>query len=336
MISALFVLILQAPAHASDSYFKGVCDASAAVAIGSTHLLVAEDENDALLLYATGNPTAVKTFDFSSLLRIDIDRESDIEGAARIGNRIYWITSHGRNGKGKIRANRYQLFATDISNSQPTTLELDWVGSYRKLIDDVLNIHSWESPDSNVTTVAISLLREATLLHDKKEKQLAPKKDGLNIEALAALPSHQGLLIGLRNPLFQNRALVLHLKNPDLLFAGNGAKARFGEPRFIDLDGLGLRSMAYHPATKKLLIIAGGKKSGGSFKLFEWDYHKNTPPVLIWTLPSTQGSNPEGLVIKGSQIHVLHDEGSRLIQGKPCKENNRQDRQFSMHAYHLK
>ena len=62
-----------------------------------------------------------RVFDFASYLRSNIDRESDIEGAARLGGRIYWITSHGRSKKGKRRSNRYRLFATDIADAPPRT-----------------------------------------------------------------------------------------------------------------------------------------------------------------------------------------------------------------------
>ena len=40
--------------------------------------------------------------------------ESDIEACTRVGDIIYWITSHGRSKKGKWRNSRYRLFATEI------------------------------------------------------------------------------------------------------------------------------------------------------------------------------------------------------------------------------
>ena len=334
MVSTLFALSLHATALAKEPRYQGICDASTAIAIGTTHLLVAEDEKDSLLLYGTDKPHPVKMFDFSSLMRTDLNRESDIEGSARAGDRIYWISSHGRNGKGKVRDNRYKLFATDISNPATASFELNWVGSYKKLIHDALNRKSWEKPDSDETAGTIALLHKATQLQDRKDKTLAPKKNGLNIEALAALPNQQGLLIGLRNPLYQNRALVLHLKNADELITQRAERARFGAPRYLELGGLGIRSMTYHSATKKFLIIAGEKTSGGTFKLFSWDFNNNTPPVFIRSLPSSQGSHPEGLMISASKIHIVHDEGSHLTGGKACKEAAVQDKGFSIHSYH--
>src|SRR5436305_2841159 len=40
--------------------------------------------------------------------------EADLEGAARIGQRIFWIESHARNKTGKLRENRHRFFATDF------------------------------------------------------------------------------------------------------------------------------------------------------------------------------------------------------------------------------
>jgi hypothetical protein len=335
----IFCLCLNTFAFAGENYFKGVCDASAAVVIGTTHLLVAEDEDDVLLLYSIKKPATapISRFDFSSELRADPDRESDIEGAARVENRIYWITSHGRNGKGRIRKNRYRLFATDLSNRSSTVLKLTWVGSYSRLIRDALDKTSWESSDEQEIDATINFLGNATQLDERKIEGLAPKKNGLNIEALAALPDNRGLLIGLRNPLYHSKALVIHLKNPNNLVTNKSVKAIFGKPLYLDLKGLGLRSMAYNAESRKFLLIAGGKSSGGPFRLFEWDFDKNDSPDSIEEknikLKFSEGSHPEALFTYSSQIYVLHDEGLRQINGEECKKVNQEEKRFSFRKY---
>jgi len=96
--------------------FRGASDASAAVAVGENMFVVADDENNILRIYETseaGQPVA--SFDMTSFLDIEPDHpEADIEAAAMIGRRIYWITSHGRNKDGKMRPNRYRFFATEV------------------------------------------------------------------------------------------------------------------------------------------------------------------------------------------------------------------------------
>ena len=96
--------------------FRGASDASAAVAISDDTFLVADDENNVLRLYNVTKPgPPISSYDMTSFLDIDPEHpEADIEGATRVGQRIYWITSHGRNKEGKLRPNRYRFFATDI------------------------------------------------------------------------------------------------------------------------------------------------------------------------------------------------------------------------------
>ncbi|MHC4323270.1 MAG: DUF3616 domain-containing protein, partial [Planctomycetota bacterium] len=96
--------------------FRGTSDASAAVAVSEDMFVAADDENNILRIYETsGAGQPVDSFDMTSFLGIEPDHpEADIEAAAMIGRRIYWITSHGRNKEGKLRPNRYRFFATDV------------------------------------------------------------------------------------------------------------------------------------------------------------------------------------------------------------------------------
>jgi len=62
-----------------------------------------------------GGP-AIKVLDCNSFLGVrGKSLETDLEGAARIGDRAYWIGSHGRKKNGKDAPNRRRFFATDIS-----------------------------------------------------------------------------------------------------------------------------------------------------------------------------------------------------------------------------
>ena len=97
--------------------YRGASDASAAVVIDKDMFIVADDENNTLRVYKTrqgGLP--LFSFNMAEFLSIEPEYpEADIEGAAIIGQRIYWITSHGRNKDGKMRPNRYRFFATTIN-----------------------------------------------------------------------------------------------------------------------------------------------------------------------------------------------------------------------------
>jgi len=326
-----FCLTTLAEAH----IYQGLCDASAAVIIDGSHFLVGNDEDDILSLYSTDSSTmgAIQSFDFSSNLRSNPDRETDIEDAARVGDRIYWITSHGRSKKGKNRDNRYRLFATDITHAPPG-LQLQWGGRYDRLVQDMLDIQAWDD-DSIITRDTIDMIAQSTQLDRKTVGKLDPKKKGLNIEALVAAPDQGGLLIGLRNPLMQGKALVVHLKNPDALLLNKGARASFSKPAYIDLDGLGLRSMAYDMNRKVFFIIAGSRKNGGHFKLFRWNGMHDPSPVFIRKLPHAKGSYPEALIIRAQQAQVLNDESRRRIGRHRCKTVSKDKKSFSEQWYSL-
>src|SRR6185503_15218491 len=81
----------------------GMCDASAAVALGPDLFAVANDEDNAIRIYLAGKPgPPIQTVNLSTFLQFGRKSpELDLEGAARIGDRIYWITSHGRNQEGR-------------------------------------------------------------------------------------------------------------------------------------------------------------------------------------------------------------------------------------------
>src|SRR3954469_13321173 len=100
-----------APARLSivrPTQYSGMADASAGVAVNSNMFLVGDDEENKLRLYRRdqGGPP-VKEFNLNLFLEVyGTSLETDVEGAARIGDRAFWIGSHGRNTDGKERPNR--------------------------------------------------------------------------------------------------------------------------------------------------------------------------------------------------------------------------------------
>ena len=83
----------------------GPCDASAAVAIGPHSFIVASDEDNVLRVYGPGDAQPQPgAFDLSAFLGLEADgQEADIEGATRIGDVIYCVTSHGADKHGGRR-----------------------------------------------------------------------------------------------------------------------------------------------------------------------------------------------------------------------------------------
>lgn len=284
--------------------YPGMCDASGAVAVSSNLFLVASDEDNILRLYKSDEPGhPVKEYDYNQFLGVHgKSLEADLEAAARIGNRAFWIGSHGRNRVGKFRENRDRFFATDIKVEGGEVL-LEPVGrAYENLLEDLL-----DDP-----RLAQFRLAEASL-H-------APKDEwGLNIEGLSATPEGH-LLIGFRNPVPEGKALLIPMLNPNEVVQGQ--RARLGPAIQLDLGGLGIRDMEYFEGT--YMIIAGPVGGGSHFQLYSWaGGEAKAQPIKVKHLNEY---HPEAIIIypeKGLQeIQILSDDGARLIQGIPCKDKD--------------
>jgi hypothetical protein len=279
--------------------FEGAVDGSAGADVGGGFFVGATDENNELRLYDVKGGPSAKTLDVGveaavkSALGLETIKECDLEGAAKIGDLIFWIGSHGRNKDAKEEKERQVLFATKLTGVGKDA-KLEIAGKvYTQLIDDLLK-------DS-----ALALFDLA------KAATLAPKDEGaLNIESLAA--DNGKLWIGFRNPQSKGKeALLIPLLNPTEIIKG-GARAKLGDPLLHKLGGLGVRDMAAW--NDGFLII------GGDFvDRFELGAK---PSRVFWWKPGTDPKdvgvdfhdlNPEAIVIVGdgdnARILILSDDG---------------------------
>lgn len=318
----LFILVCGAGASftatggpvGEELVFNGASDASAGIAISSDMFVVADDENNVLRIYDInqgGMP--VSSHDLTRFLGIDPEYpEADIEGATMIGSRIYWITSHGRNRDGKMRPNRYRFFATAIHVTYGNMV-IRRVGlPSTTLVHELL-----ETPHSG----SLGLDRATRFDEDLKKKErekLAPKEDGLNIEALCASADSETLYIGFRNPRIDrgSRAIVMPLRNAERIVE-LGEASVFGEPLLWDLEGLGLRSMEYSRYHEAYFIIAGSYDAEDGYALYRWSGERDAPPVKVLSFaPDQSGFKPEALMPfeNSGRFLLLSDDGSLLIK----------------------
>jgi Protein of unknown function (DUF3616) len=270
-VALVAVMLIASPSVVfaeKSAIYRGMCDASTAVPLDQEHFIVADDE----------------------------DKESDLEGAAVVGSRIYWISSHGTNKKGKVQDRRRRLFATDIVSGSPPTVTP--VGrSYNMLVDD-LSTHP-----------ALQKYKLA------KAAKLPPKSPGgLSIEGLASTPGG-GLLIGFRNPVPKGKALIIPLENPDAVV--RGARASLGKPMEVELHGQGIRSLERDGDS--YLIVAGEVGSGGLSKLYRWSGREEEDPKPIEGIDFS-GFNPEALFLVPNrpELQILSDDGK--VEGDKCGE----------------
>ena len=85
-LSAILTITAEAP---TNIVFRGMANASAAVAIGTNQVLVADDDDNRLRLYNVTGGDPLRVFDWSGALRTyGRQREADIEAAARVGDRV--------------------------------------------------------------------------------------------------------------------------------------------------------------------------------------------------------------------------------------------------------
>lgn len=292
------------PASAQTDIFtyKGMCDASAAVALDAEHFIVAGDESNRLQIYKRGRQGPVGSVGLSDFL--GANKESDLEGAAMVGNRIYWISSHGRNSKGKFQEPRHRFFATDVTAGQPPSV-IPIGQPYTKLLDDLLAAEQFKPYKLSGAA------------------KLAPEdRDGLNIEGLAATPDGK-LLIGFRNPIRKKRALVVLLENPEDLL--NGRAAKFGAPIGLKLKQRGIRSMERVGAS--YLVIAGPTADSGTFALYRWTGPGSDRATRVDGV-DFKDLRPEALfAVTPDTVQVLSDDGARIGK-KQCKKQDEAKQSF--------
>jgi len=216
----------------------------------------------------------------------------DLEGLTldRSG-RVHAITSHSRTGDGDEKKSREKLVRFRIEG------------------DRVVDAEVCKGLKPALVAAHPALAAAAAVLDVKAA-------GGLNIEALEFSPDGRQLLIGLRSPLLDGRAIVATLENPAALFESD-APPRIAAPlATLDLAGNGIRGMAWIPALAGYLVIAGPvAREQVQFQTWFWSGRADEPPRRV-TVPGLAGfEHAEGVspaVIGGRQgIVLVSDDGSR-------------------------
>lgn len=318
----------------AKGHYNKTCDGSGGIAIDFDHFLNLNDEDQTVRIYARGkNAGPIKELDAGKGL--GIKAEGDFEDAARIGDRVFVIGSHGRNKDGALDSARQRFFALDLKGTG-TNVSVSVAGSYSKLLTDLLSPQSWATPNAGV----ISALDAASDLDTDEDANLAPEKKGVNIEGLAAYPSANApkrLAIGFRNPAPGGKAMLITLLNGDEVIGG-GAKAKFGEAIALDLGGQAIRSMAWSAAHTAMLIIGGPRDgSSGPFSLFKWSGVPTEAPAKVSTLNPPKNGSPEAVIPypETKDVQIIFDMGDATIGKTSCKDATSDKRFFEDGIVHV-
>ncbi len=330
--SALITTLLSAlpGVQAQDLVFKGHCDGSAGVDLGGGRYAIADDDSPDLFVMsrdgtAKGKVELAAALDSNKVKKVGKlkPKEPDTEGAARIGQRIYWVASHGLKkdkDSGKVEPDPYRLrfFATDIPSTRHDGkgLPLKLAAPYRLDLKEAL-----------LANQAYGLLQGT----EGKE----PEADGgFNIEGLAEGPDGS-LLIGFRNPVRQGMALAAMLTNPAEVInkgkgqnAGKGSTAdyQWGPLLKLDLGGRGIRSI--EKVGEEWWIMAGPfnsappKAGEPAFALYRWAGAAQGKPVFVQGFDEA-GFRPEGMFLdaEAKTLVLLSDNGDDTVHGKKCKDH---------------
>lgn len=271
---------------AVESY-NGICEASAAAALDDTHFVVASDERNELYVYERGKPDP---HEVPSLLS---SKKSDIEAAAKIGSRIYWLSSHSVKKNKTDDPKRRVFYAAEVTQTGQV-FDLKMVG---------------EAPMD---------------LRPDLPGYTASWNDLINIEGMAA--TDQGtLLIGFRSPTLNHHALVVELTNPAAV-VDKAETPQFSGYQALDLGRLGIRSLErFATGDLSYLIAAGPSTDETGFALYSWGGVGTTPVDLHAALPDT--FRPEAMIVTGpDRIQLLSDDGDAVSgDGAKCSDDEDED-----------
>ena len=198
------------------------------------------DERNTLVTYQRGQPAPVALLPLGTFLGTAPDQESDLEGAAAIGSRIYWISSHGRNKNGKQRKERQRFFATEVDAS---TVPPSPAAGRRAL-------HRAAAAGHDLGRCAEALQaqgrRAACTRSSGRIQHRGP--GGYGRWPAAHWPAQ---------PPGGGRALLVPLDNPEAVI--NGKSARIGAPILLDLGGRGIRSIERMASATYIVAGASGR-----------------------------------------------------------------------------
>jgi hypothetical protein len=138
-----------------------------------------------------------------------------------------------------------------------------------------------------------------------------PGDEALNIEGIAWDPARSRLLLGLRAPVVDGRALVIPLRLQDPAGPFSEANLRVDGPALrLPLEGAGIRSLEYDAGARAFRVITGAalNDENREFRILEWNGADAAaaPLPVVATFP--RSLKPEGITpaaIGDRQVSVL-------------------------------
>jgi hypothetical protein len=282
-----------------------------------------------------GEATAIKLAEFG-LAGGKKEGESDIEGMALDGDRLWLVGSHS------LRRRKH-----DSEKGEPLSLHDEQsrnchvLGCLRLNGDDqpVAGQRLVFNPLAGTDALTQALAADPRIAPFMK---VASKENGLDIEGLTARGDQ--VLVGLRGPMLRGIALVLDLRLAGLDDDSSNLTLTRLRYRYLDLSGLAVRDLAVLPGTDDVLVLAGPTMTlAGPCYLYRWRHalgggevdgqtlKVEAPEPLLWIRDgrparlsqdpdNPEGSDkPEGLEVQRHDDRLLawvaYDDPKRIRRG---------------------
>jgi hypothetical protein len=169
-----------------------------------------------------------------------------------------------------------------------------------------------------IEAIALTDLKHSILSQYEDVKDaISGRKSDLNIESLSYHREQNQLMIGLREPVIDDEAIVIVLENPDAAFSQQEPIRLGPQPIYLDLDHGGIRAMAYDDVLNGYLILSRREdKEDKSFKLWLWSGAADDDPERLRLQTEITLDNAEGIspirtdFMQG--LMIVFDDGARL------------------------
>jgi pSer/pThr/pTyr-binding forkhead associated (FHA) protein len=172
----------------------------------------------------------------------------------------------------------------------------------------------------------MSNLRDFLLQNVPELKEVSEKPGnagGLNVEGIAWDLVNGRLLLGLRSPVINGKALVVPIKLRDPRGPFTTENLLPPDPAIqLSLGGLGIRDIQYDKRTNLFLIIAGAHSSGGNAESWLWEWNGDADQSNPASLPQQviqldAAMKPEGVTnvkMGGRDYMLIVGDGGRYMK----------------------
>ncbi len=274
----------------SSGQFYNIFEPSGATTLADNKVLIVEDESSSKPFKLIGFdedriPYEIEDLDIPKKFKKEFKKKiEDLEALASDQNIIYAITSHSLNRSHEQKSSREKLLMIKYKDGS-----FEKMHSYKHLKQDLIKFN----PE----------------LFDNTILGFNP----LNIEGLAFDTKENSLVLGLRAPTLNSKALLIKIRNPKELFLNQPKQPYFEEIIPLELNGLGIRALVYDQEKDGYWIIAGD--SGQRTSKFSLYFYTKSINKLEKKNHNFNLGNSEGITIIESQgkrfLFCVEDNGEK-------------------------